>query len=394
MLHEGDQHYGVGHDDPDKQQDSHHGRKAQAAAGNGQSHKHPDQGQGQAGDDDNRVPQGAKAGHHYEVHQDYPDCHREKDRLEAFGDIGEDPAAGHADARRQGKRGDLQVDLAADRLGVLSGDVTRDARGALAVGAADGDRTLSGDHFGKLVQWGGASWADNYQIAYFFEAADRFAAAGQDHVGGLAVDVDSGHGPADKELAQLEPDLAGGQADRRGSRRVHFYGDLLPDLGRVGFEVDHTVQQSQRRHEFLGHCGDAIIVGARNANLYAGCWRPFGQLGYPDDPFRLRQVFPESTGEVFRGVGRQNHQYARLVESAGHAAETEAGDPDRGGVYIRNAADITLDFYDLFQCAVGRRPRRHGQFDLDHTLAAGWEKGHRNQGQQDQADHGDRHRSS
>ena len=246
LLDEGYQHYGIGNDYTDEQQQAHHGREAEGAPGNRQCDHHPNERQGQAGDDDKRVSQRPEAGHHHQIHQDDAHCHRQEDGLETLGNVGEDAAAGYADSRRKVKLGNLPVYLDAYCLGVLGGNVSRNAGRALPVGAADGHRAFPGGDASQLAAAGPCRLGLRYQVAHLVNAACRFSTAGKDNFGRFPINGYGGYRSPHKELAKLEPDLARGQPNFRGGGRVHFYSHLLPGLSNVARQVDHAVHELRR----------------------------------------------------------------------------------------------------------------------------------------------------
>ena len=84
LLHEVEQHDGVGDHDADQHQEADHGADAQWVAGDEQRRDGADERQRQAEQDDERRDERAQGQHHHDVDHQDGDAHREEQRAEGL----------------------------------------------------------------------------------------------------------------------------------------------------------------------------------------------------------------------------------------------------------------------------------------------------------------------
>ena len=259
---------------------------------------------------------------------------------------------------------DLLLNEDPDRLRVVRDDVAGDAGGAYAVGAADLDRALPHGKFGYVSERRRADLSGDDERAHAVQPTGGARVPGNDHVVRPAVYRDGRYGLADQVLAELEGDLARGEAEERGLLGVDLDRNLGTGLRHGVLDVDDVLDGAERRGQIAGDDGDVVVVGAGDDDVHAACRRTVHELRDAEGAAGLVELLPEDLGDVLRRVVPEGDEELGTPgrSSAGEEAELRRADGHRVEV-----GDVVQPFFDLDDCREGLLrcgPRRQRDLDL------------------------------
>ena len=260
---------------------------------------------------------------------------------------------------------DLLVDQDSHGLRVVPDDVGGDARGAHAVRAADLDGALPQREFGDLSKGRGAGLTGDDEGCEAVQVSGCARVPGNHHVVGLAVYRHGRHGLADEVLAELEADLARGEAEEGGLLRVHLYRHLGARLRDGVLQVDDLLDGAEGSGQFARNRGDVVVVCAGDVDLHAACRRAVLDLDDGDRDAGPGQLLPERPGDVVRGVVLEGDEELGAARLPSAREEAELRRADRHRVEVGYLVEPFLYRHHFRERLLRRGPRGHDDPDTE-----------------------------
>ena len=353
LVDESNQHDGVSDDDADKEEETHHRRQAQGAAGNEQGKQCADYRQGHTQDDDERVAQRTQGCYHHQIDQRDADGHGDIDIVELLINVAGKAALMDGYAGEQGGGGDDAADFGADGLSILSLESAADGYGTVAVVTSNYRGADGGFDGADSAQLGIAVGAANVQALQFVNSVHGVIPPAHYYIVSIPLKVDVGGIGAIDPGADLRSHGTGVQAIAAGLVQVNGKGYFLGGVADVGFDIDEAGDGFNAFQQLQGGGLDIAEVGAGDGGLEAG----LGRAGFVGrhleiDAVLVGEILPESAHQVGGGVGGEGNEKAGDIKAAlaGARAEVVAGGP-QGNLIRLDVAGLAVGFQGLLDLA-------------------------------------------